>query len=269
MAAVGDDSELKISETQAPTKGESRLSPEKTGLTQDAHDVALYIAGFGTQKLTVYRLHTAHESRAPLHLQSKLEVLLRAIVIRSTVAPPSVEDLCDDLWPDAEGDVAKRNFDSTVLRLRRALGRVDSILVKRGIVSVNSGVASVDLHQVFAIVNQTSDQPDQITQAVKQLQTLIVGPLQLQVDNSPNLAPVIALISSKIRSRLVRLAAVAKSLDQLEQASQLYSLALSFGAGPETINALINTLEELGKPVEAEAVLGQYKEALRSRAYSK
>jgi len=48
------------------------------------------------------------------------------------------------LWPDAEGDAAKRSFDITLHRLRRALGRDDAIVLERGKLSLNPGVVWID-----------------------------------------------------------------------------------------------------------------------------
>lgn len=48
------------------------------------------------------------------------------------------------LWPDAEGDAAKRSFDITLHRLRRVLGRDDAVLLENGKLALNPGVVWVD-----------------------------------------------------------------------------------------------------------------------------
>jgi len=48
------------------------------------------------------------------------------------------------LWPEAEGDAAKRSFDVTLHRLRRLLGRDDAVLLEAGKLALNPGVVWVD-----------------------------------------------------------------------------------------------------------------------------
>jgi DNA-binding SARP family transcriptional activator len=48
------------------------------------------------------------------------------------------------LWPDAEGDGAKRSFDVTLHRLRRILGRDDAIALHGGKLALNPGIVWVD-----------------------------------------------------------------------------------------------------------------------------
>ncbi|HSD42769.1 MAG TPA: BTAD domain-containing putative transcriptional regulator [Burkholderiales bacterium] len=48
------------------------------------------------------------------------------------------------LWPDAEGDAAKRSFDVTLHRLRRMLGRDDAIALQGGKLALNPGIVWVD-----------------------------------------------------------------------------------------------------------------------------
>ncbi len=48
------------------------------------------------------------------------------------------------LWPEAEGDAAKRSFDVTLHRLRRLLGRDDAIVLEGGKLALNAEVMWVD-----------------------------------------------------------------------------------------------------------------------------
>jgi ATP/maltotriose-dependent transcriptional regulator MalT len=48
------------------------------------------------------------------------------------------------LWPDAEGDAAKRSFDVTLHRLRRMLERDDAITLHGGKLALNPGIVWVD-----------------------------------------------------------------------------------------------------------------------------
>lgn len=53
--------------------------------------------------------------------------------------------LMASLWPDAEGDAARKSFDVALLRLRRLLGRDDAILLGNGKLSLNNRICWVDL----------------------------------------------------------------------------------------------------------------------------
>ena len=53
--------------------------------------------------------------------------------------------LCDLLWPDAEGDAARRSFDTTLHRLRKQLGQCDLIRLDAGILSLNRERTACDL----------------------------------------------------------------------------------------------------------------------------
>jgi DNA-binding SARP family transcriptional activator len=48
------------------------------------------------------------------------------------------------LWPDAEGDAAKRSFDITLHRLRRMLGRDEAIALHGGKLALHPGIVWVD-----------------------------------------------------------------------------------------------------------------------------
>jgi DNA-binding SARP family transcriptional activator len=48
------------------------------------------------------------------------------------------------LWPEAEGDAAKRSFDVTLHRLRRLLGRDDAVVLEAGKLALNPEVMWVD-----------------------------------------------------------------------------------------------------------------------------
>src|SRR5499426_3786819 len=56
----------------------------------------------------------------------------------------SVAAMTQALWPEAEGDAAKRSFDITLHRLRRGLGRENAIVLEAGKLALNPGVVWVD-----------------------------------------------------------------------------------------------------------------------------
>ncbi|ACL71383.1 transcriptional regulator, SARP family [Thioalkalivibrio sulfidiphilus HL-EbGr7] len=69
--------------------------------------------------------------------------LLQAIIALGTRKVP-VAQLCDALWPDLEGDLARQNLKTTLHRLRKHLGRDDSLLWREGCISINEDAVLVD-----------------------------------------------------------------------------------------------------------------------------
>jgi ATP/maltotriose-dependent transcriptional regulator MalT/DNA-binding SARP family transcriptional activator len=61
----------------------------------------------------------------------------------------AAERLCDAVWPDADGDAARRLLDTSLSRLRRLLRHEDAVQVQAGMVSLDPHRVQVDL-QVFA-----------------------------------------------------------------------------------------------------------------------
>jgi DNA-binding SARP family transcriptional activator len=92
------------------------------------------LGGFGV------KLETASPGSG--NRQRPLE-LLQAIVALGTRKVP-VAQLCDALWPDLEGDLARQNLKTTLHRLRRQLGRDDSLLWREGCISINEDTVLVD-----------------------------------------------------------------------------------------------------------------------------
>lgn len=71
--------------------------------------------------------------------------LLQAIAVRGTVPVP-IAGLIDDLWPELDGDAARKSFDAALHRLRKLLGVHGSVLrVEAGAVHVDAGRVGCDL----------------------------------------------------------------------------------------------------------------------------
>jgi DNA-binding SARP family transcriptional activator len=61
------------------------------------------------------------------------------------------------LWPEAEGDAAKRSFDVTLHRLRRLLGRDDAIVLEAGKLALNPEVMWVDALAFERLANRAEE----------------------------------------------------------------------------------------------------------------
>jgi DNA-binding SARP family transcriptional activator len=79
-----------------------------------------------------------------ISLQGRSGQLLEALVWLGGQAV-SQEQLADILWPDAEGDSARRSFDTTLHRLRRALDDERLLLLEDSLLSLNPGLVWTDI----------------------------------------------------------------------------------------------------------------------------
>lgn len=98
-----------------------------------------------------------------IHVLGRFEVLIddRLVVSRGKAQKKTLEllkalvalggrdvdasALADALWPDAEGDAARSAFDMALHRLRKLLGRDDSVLVRDGKASLNDDLCWLDV----------------------------------------------------------------------------------------------------------------------------
>jgi DNA-binding SARP family transcriptional activator len=80
--------------------------------------------------------------------------LLKAIVALGSSGVP-VASLIDAVWPDEEGDAARKSLDVTVARLRKLLGRNDAVLVSDEAVTLNPKHCWVDA-QHFAVLAESA-----------------------------------------------------------------------------------------------------------------
>jgi DNA-binding SARP family transcriptional activator len=73
----------------------------------------------------------------------KVLAVLKAIVAGGGEAV-GIAHLTDALWPDEEGDAARKAFDVALVRLRRLLGNAEAVVVRDEQVALNRDVCWVD-----------------------------------------------------------------------------------------------------------------------------
>jgi DNA-binding SARP family transcriptional activator len=76
-------------------------------------------------------------------VQQKPLALLKALIAFGGSDVPQ-EKLTDALWPDAEGDLAHRSFDTTLHRLRKLIDNDKAIVLREGRVSLDERYCWVD-----------------------------------------------------------------------------------------------------------------------------
>jgi ATP/maltotriose-dependent transcriptional regulator MalT len=115
------------------------------------------------------------------------------------------------LWPDAEGDAAKRSFDVTLHRLRRMLGHDEAIALSGGKLGLNPGIVWVDAlaferlaGRLDEIQRGARDGPILPIELLERALRLYRGPL-LASDDEPWTRPA----RERLRRRFVNLSEIA------------------------------------------------------------
>jgi DNA-binding SARP family transcriptional activator len=173
------------------------------------------------------------------------------------------------LWPDAEGDAAKRSFDVTLHRLRRLLGCDDAITLHGGKLALNPGIVWVDALAFERLAGRVEEVPrgqrapavltvDLLERALR----LYRGPL-LASDDEPWIRPA----RQRLRRRFVALAEAVgerwEGLANLDAALAWYHRAADVEPTAERIHQrILRLLHRQGRRAEALAAYDRCREVL-------
>ena len=86
-------------------------------------------------------------------MQQKPFLLLKALIAFGG-RDVKEEQLCDALWPDAEGDLAHRSFETTLYRLRQLIGKDKAIQLKEGRLTLDRQSCWVDAFALEQVLNE-------------------------------------------------------------------------------------------------------------------
>jgi len=174
------------------------------------------------------------------------------------------------LWPDAEGDAAKRSFDVTLHRLRRLLGRDDAIVLEAGKLALNPGVMWVDALAFERLAARTEEalrgtgraagMP--VAELLDRTLRLYRGPLLASDDDAW-----LQAVRERLRNRYVGLVERAGEYlerhDRMEAALACYQRALDLDPPAERIyQRMIRFLHAHGRRAEALEVYRSCREIL-------
>lgn len=203
-------------------------------------------------------------------VQKKPLALLKAII--ASGAPGVAEErLMDALWPDAEGDAARRSLTSAVFRLRQMLGHDAAITRGGGEVSLNPAYCWVDVWAVRRLLdraesaNAAADSDESWRVAAKWTERaalLYHGPIGGAEHDPPN-----GSLSDTLRRRLLRqLLVIAQHGDEAgEQEAAAEALNTALRVDPcaeEAYRQLMTTYQRLGRPADVKAAYRRCREAL-------
>lgn len=98
----------------------------------------------------------------PLHFSGKEQKrpleLLKVIIACGGESIPE-ERLTDLLWPEADGDQARKSFETTLARLRRLLGSDEAIRCRGRLVSINCEICRVDSLVLGTLLDRSAQAP--------------------------------------------------------------------------------------------------------------
>jgi LuxR family transcriptional regulator, maltose regulon positive regulatory protein len=175
--------------------------------------------------------------------------------------------IIEAVWPEAEGDAGRKSFDVALLRLRRLLGRDDSLLLGEGKVSLNDKVCWVDVWSLERLLGGISDDdtPGTALGNARRLLARYRGPFL----NLEEPQPWMIYPRERVTGRAVRaVLALGRKLEGARlwtDAATLYHGMLDVSPmHEELVRRLMHCLEQLGNQAEARAVFERYRRMLAS-----
>jgi DNA-binding SARP family transcriptional activator len=187
--------------------------------------------------------------------QNKPLELLKALIALGGRGVSSAT-LAQTLWPDAEGDLASKTFDTTLYRLRLLLGDEKFLVLQDGQLTLDPKYCWVDAWAFERMLGQTAE--------LQKALSLYQGPFLNKEDAAWALA-----LRERTRSKFLR--AVVRHGESLEQRSNWSAAAQWYQKGieadhlaEELYRKLMLSYHKLGRCAEALAVYGRCAKALKS-----
>jgi LuxR family maltose regulon positive regulatory protein len=155
------------------------------------------------------------------------------------------ETIEDELWPEAEGDMARISFKTNLSRLRKVIGE-KTVEVKDGKVSLNPQCVWLDLWALESLADKVSKlyqkrnqskSPDEPERLAHLLFDIYRGDF-LATDNGPWLNAPREKFRTKFTKMFERLAEMLTEAAGQEKTAFLYERAIEMGISPNTIHGL-------------------------------
>ena len=172
----------------------------------------------------------------------------------------------DALWPEADGDAAKKAFDITLHRLRKLLGADTAVLIEHGRASLNTRYCWVDAFAFAGLVERIEQDglaSDALDDALARALKLYRGPM---LGGTSDATWAIAY-RNKLRARFTRLVERAgarySASGRTEDAERCYRSALDLDPIAEAIyRSLMQSLASRGETAAAMDVYRRCRETL-------
>jgi DNA-binding SARP family transcriptional activator len=197
-------------------------------------------------------------SRAP----RKVLALLKEIVAGGG-EPVSTTQLIDALWPDEEGDAARKSLDVSLVRLRKLLGNTDTVVVRDEHVRLNPDICWVDawtLNRLGELAEHKDDDPQRLGMRALELYR---GSFLSGEDESSQ----IVVARLKLRDKLARLiSALGQQLEddqELETALDCYRRGIEADElAEEFYQGVMRCHAAMGRPAEGIAAYRRLRQTL-------
>jgi DNA-binding SARP family transcriptional activator len=255
---------IEVDYVRALVRGHS-LTPDVPPLDVPNWPWPLEVRALGALSITV--------DGAALHFTGKAQQrpleLLRALIALGARQVP-MSDLIDGLWPDASGDAARATLDTTLLRLRRLLGRAGAVVVEEGHLSLEDRHCWLDVWQLERLLNEAEYARRRgashiAVDVLARATALYRGPLLTDVSHAWVLGP-----RERLRRRAVHaLEATARTLEggrEVEPALSLYLRGLDVDDLAEGFyQGATRCYRALGRNVEAAALERRWSQMREAR----
>lgn len=142
-------------------------------------------------------------------------------------------NIMDALWNEADGEKARRSFDTTLFRLRSLLGAHEAILLQKGKVTIDPNCCWVDawaferlLSRAEALLKKNGDNTDQATVLARKAFSLYHGPFLPQDNDEHWTIPMRERLESRFERGIELFGGQLESAGKWQEAARLYQQAM-------------------------------------------
>jgi len=184
----------------------------------------------------------------------KVLALLKAIIAFGGTDVPE-KRLTDALWPDDDGDAARRSLTATLHRLRKLLAQKDAVLQTEGRLSLSSQCCWVDALVVNRIADEYSES--------EYMCALYRGAFLDMEDDMPWILPMREKLRGKFIQAVGRRGTALEDEGQYERAVELYQRGIDADSLIESFyQGLMRCLERLDRKAEAASIFRRLRQTL-------
>lgn len=202
----------------------------------------------GNERLSI----TGKTPKKPLELLKLLICKNGRSIKRDTVM--------DQLWPEADGDRAVQNMNTTLHRLRKLLVQDNSIILAHGHLSLNPEICWVDAWHFEALIEKAKANPhpeerlDRLSQAIR----LYLGPFSGNHDNVELGTWYAQRLKNVWEDAILDLGRYYVKCDRIDQSKDLFQHALTIDDSVEPFyQELIALLHDQGHLAEAQLIFNR------------
>ncbi len=198
--------------------------------------------------------------------QKKPFQLLKVLIAHGGTAV-DVEKIMDDLWPDAEGDMAHSAFSTNLNRLRKILTKRDAIQLQDGRLTLNPETCWVDTRAFEALIEEANglwgeDGNKRAVAAYEKAFSLYRGPFLAEEPLQHWMVPLRERLSLRYQRSLINLGKVMEGQDHYEKAIGWYEKGLKADNLEETFyRRLMTCYEKLDRHADAVKIYRRCREA--------